>query len=395
MLYMFWGQVSPISDKEKIVSILFERFKIGNLELKNRFVSSATNDGGADPKGHATKQQIDLFSTLAEGGVGLIIGGGACLHPTGKATTPQNCIMGDEYIPGLRKVTDAVHSRGGKIAIQLLHAGRVARFLESKELVPLGPSYFEGDPYFDGKYKTMTVEEIREIVSAFGDGARRAKEAGFDAVQVHAAHGFLFSQFLSPFTNRRQDEWGGSLENRLRLHHAAYDAIRAKVGTDYPVFIKIGVEDTFPEGLQLNEGVEACKALAAWGFDALEISCGVRGIGYEQSEFKTGVDSLEREAYYRDWCRKIKKLVNVPVIMVGGLRTYELMEEVVRNKECDSISMCRPFIREPKIVNDWKSGDRHKAKCISCNLCIEERRKQQKMRCIQKEASFGEFTPRD
>jgi 2,4-dienoyl-CoA reductase-like NADH-dependent reductase (Old Yellow Enzyme family) len=366
------------------MSILFEPLKIGKLELKNRFVRSATGDGGADEKGFATDRQGNLFSTLAEGGVGLIIVGITYVHPTGKGTTPQNCITSDEYIPGLKRITEAVHNQGGKIAIQLHHAGRIARFL-APGLVPMGPSYFEGDPYFSGQYRTMTQDEIREIVSAFGDGARRAREAGFDAVQIHGAHGFLFSQFLSPFTNRRQDEWGGSLENRLRFHHAAYDAIRAKVGANYPVFIKIGVEDTFPEGLQLNEGVEACKALAAWGFDALEISCGVRGIGYEQSEFRAGVDRLEREAYYRTWCREIKKLVNVPVIMVGGMRTYELMEEVVQKKECDSISMCRPFIREPKIVNRWKSGDHHKAKCISCNLCLEERRQQRKMRCVQEE----------
>jgi len=320
---MFWGQVSPISDKEKIVSILFERFKIGNLELKNRFVSSATNDGGADPKGHATKQQIDLFSTLAEGGVGLIIGGGACLHPTGKATTPQNCIMGDEYIPGLRKVTDAVHSRGGKIAIQLLHAGRVARFLESKELVPLGPSYFEGDPYFDGKYKTMTVEEIREIVSAFGDGARRAKEAGFDAVQVHAAHGFLFSQFLSPFTNRRQDEWGGSPRKSVASPSCRLRCHSSQGRNRLPGVHQDRGRGHLSRGAATERGRGGLQGACRMGLRCAGNQLRRAGIGYEQSEFKTGVDSLEREAYYRDWCRKIKKLVNVPVIMVGGMRTYE------------------------------------------------------------------------
>jgi 2,4-dienoyl-CoA reductase-like NADH-dependent reductase (Old Yellow Enzyme family) len=367
------------------MSILFEPLKIGRLELKNRFVRSATGDGGADEKGFVTDQQVKLFSDLAEGEVGLIIVGITYVHPTGKGTTPQNSIVTDDYIPGLRRVTDAVHRLGGKIAIQLHHAGRIARFL-APGLVPLGPSYFEGDPYFDGKYKTMTVDQIREIASAFGEGARRAKEAGFDAVQLHGAHGFLLSQFLSPFTNRRQDEWGGSPENRLRFHHALYDAVRKQVGPDFPVLIKIGVEDTFPEGMQLKEGVEAAITMAGWGFDALEISCGVRGLGYEQSEFRQNVDRPDQEAYYRTWCREIKKRVKVPVIMVGGMRSFELMDELVQKGDyCDSISMCRPFIREPKIISRWQSGDQGKAKCISCNLCLEERRKQQPMRCVQEE----------
>jgi len=365
--------------------MLFEPVKIGRLQLKNRFVRSATGDGSADEKGRVSEQQMTLFTTLAEGGVGLIIVGITYVHPTGKGTNPQNSITTDEFIPGFKKLTDAVHSRGAKIAVQLYHAGRVARFLEPKDLVPMGPSFFEGDPYCDARYRTMTPDDILEIASAFGDGARRAREAGFDAVQVHGAHGFLFSQFLSPFTNRRRDEWGGNLENRLRFHRAVYDDIRTKVGDDFPVLIKIGVEDGFSGGLQFREGLQAAKSLAGLGFDSLEISLGMRGLTYAEAEFRTGIDRLEREAYYRDWTRAAKKEVDVPVMMIGGLRTLELMEEVVQKRECDFVSLCRPFIREPKIVNDWQRGDRHKARCISCNLCIEARRRGEKLRCVDAE----------
>jgi len=367
------------------MNILFEPMKIVDMDLTNRFVRSATGECCADKKGHATQKLVDLYSRLAEGGVGLIIAGITYVHPTGQVSATQNSMAEDGVIDGFKRVTAAVHSRGAKIAIQLFHAGRAARFPDSKEQLPMGPSFFEGDPHFKAPYRTMTVTEIWEIVSAFGDGARRAREAGFDAVQIHGAHGYLLSQFLSPFTNRRDDEWGGSLENRIRIHHAIYKDIRGKVGKDYPVLIKIGVQDGFPGGLTFGEGRLAAKSLAQWGFDALEISLGVRGIIYEETEFRTKIDRLDREAYYRNWTRDVKKEVDVPVMMVGGLRTFELMEEIVQKGESDFISLSRPLIREPGLINDWKRGDRHRAKCISCNQCLEGLRVGESLRCIQEE----------
>ncbi len=221
------------------------------------------------------------------------------------------------------------------------------------------------------------------MVRAFGDGAKRAREAGFDAVQIHAAHAYLLSQFLSPYTNRRQDEWGGRLENRLRIHREIYRDIRQKVGEDYPVLIKIGVQDGFSGGLEFSEGKLAAKYLAESGFDALEISQGLRGTGSENTEFRTKINVLDREAYYRNWCREIKNQVDVPVMMVGGLRTFELMEEIIQKKEADFISLSRPLIREPGIINDWKRGDRHRAKCISCNECFESLLKGKTLECVQ------------
>jgi 2,4-dienoyl-CoA reductase-like NADH-dependent reductase (Old Yellow Enzyme family) len=229
----------------------------------------------------------------------------------------------------------------------------------------------------------MTEEEIREIVRAFGDASRRAREAGLDAVQLHAAHAYLPSQFLSPFTNRRTDQWGGDLENRLRLHREIYRDMRAKVGEDYPVFVKIGVQDGFPGGLEFHEGKRAAQSLAEWGFDGLEISSGLRGKGYENSEFKTGVNRPGREAYFEEWCREIRKRVTVPVMMVGGLRSFDLMEQVIRNGEADFVSLCRPLIREPGIIRDWKDKDRHRATCISCNKCFDALLKGEELHCVQ------------
>jgi len=367
---------------EATKSILFEPTKIKNMNLRNRFVRSATYDGCADI-GFVTEKQICLYSTLAEGGVGLIITGIASVHPNGRTSKFQNSISSDEFTPGLKRLTSAVHNRGAKIAVQLFHAGREARFSKSSNRIPTGPSWVEKDPYFKGEYRAMTENEIWEVIHAFGDGARRVREAGFDAVQIHGAHAYLLSQFLSPYANRRGDEWGGELKNRLRLHHEILQNIRQKVGEDYPVLIKIGVQDGFPGGLEFSEGKLAAKYLAELGFDALEISQGLRGATDEDTEFRTKINVINREAYFRNWCHQIKNQVEVPVMMVGGLRTFKLMEEIIQDKEADFISLSRPLIREPGIINEWKRGDRHRAKCISCNKCFEGLLRGETLRCFQ------------
>ncbi len=371
-------------EKEKRMSILFESTNRMKMSLRNRFVRSATYDGCADD-GYVTENQTSLYSRLANGGIGLIITGITYVHSSGQISKFQNSIAGEEFLPGLKKLTHAVHHEGAKIALQLFHAGREARFSRSREEVPLAPSLLETDPYHAGKYRAMRQDEIWQVIRAFGDGARRAKEAGFDAVQLHAAHGYLLSQFLSPFTNRRHDEWGGNIENRLRLHREIYQEIRRKVGQNYPVLIKIGVQDGFPEGLKFSEGKQAAKLLAALGFDVFEISQGLRGPGYENSEFKTNIHDINREAYYRHWCGEIKKEVDVPVILVGGLRTFKQMEEIIQNHESDFVSLSRPFIREPDIVNKWKGDNSYRARCISCNQCFDGLLRREPLRCFQED----------
>jgi 2,4-dienoyl-CoA reductase-like NADH-dependent reductase (Old Yellow Enzyme family) len=230
----------------------------------------------------------------------------------------------------------------------------------------------------------MTEAEIWVLIQAFGDAAKRAREAGFDSVQVHAGHGYLFSQFLSPHTNRRSDIWGGELENRLRFHREVYLDIRRKIGKYYPILIKLGVQDGFTGGLEFREGMQAAQLLSQWGYDALEISLGLRGEWYEGTEFRTNIDCVGREAYYRQWCREIKRQVNVPVMMVGGLRSFELMEEVIHKNEADFISLCRPLIREPNIIKEWEKGNRRKSACISCNKCLEGLRKGEIVHCACK-----------
>lgn len=367
-----------------VMSILFEPMRIKNMELRNRFVRSATFESCASKSGKVSEKQIEIFNELAKGGVGLIITGITYVHPSGQRFQTQNSIASDDCISDFRKLTSSVHHRGARIAVQLFHAGREgANFQKSKNKQAIAPSFVDDDPYFKEPYRPMTEDEIWETVRAFGEAAKRAREAEFDAVQLHGAHGYLLSQFLSSHTNRRQDGWGGDLEKRLRFHREIYLDIRKKVGDDYPVLIKIGVQDGFSGGLELREGELVAQRLGQWGFDALEISSGLRGESYERSEFRTKIDSLNREGYFRDWCRRIKGQVDVPIIMVGGLRTFELMEEVIQKGEVDFISLSRPLIREPNIINDWKTGDHHRATCISCNKCLEVVRKGEPLHCGQ------------
>jgi 2,4-dienoyl-CoA reductase-like NADH-dependent reductase (Old Yellow Enzyme family) len=366
------------------MSILFEPMRMKNMELRNRFVRSATYDKFSDKNGHVTNKRIKLFADLADGGVGLIVTGLTYVHPSGQLAAFESSMATDDCIPGLKRLTAAVHDRGAKIAVQLYHTGREnARFLEVKDEQAIAPSFVPDDPYFTQDYRQMTEEEIREIIEAFGDAAKRAREAEFDAIQVHGAHVYLLSQFLSPFTNRREDAWGGTPENRLRFHREVYNNIRRKVGYDYPVLIKIWVQDGFSGGLQFSEGKQAAQLLTQWGFVALEISQGLRGKAYKETEFKTTINSLDREAYFRHWCKEIKGLVDAPVMMVGGLRTFELMEEIIKSGDADFISLSRPLIREPGIINEWKSGNRRRAACISCNQCLEALRKGDELRCVQ------------
>lgn len=373
------------------MSILFTPIKIGHLELRNRFVRSATGDGCADREGHITDKHLKMFADLADGGIGLIISGIAFVHPSGHISWHQTSIATDDCIPGLKRLTRTVHERGAKIAIQLFHSGREsAKFLNGLGQVAKGPSVVHDDPYFKEDYLALEEDEIWVLINSFGDAAVRARESGFDAVQLHGAHAYLLSQFLSPFTNRRNDDWGGSLERRLRFHREVYNDIRKKVGADFPILIKTGGEDGFPGGLELDEGVRAAVLLAQWGYDALEISLGLRGELFAGTEFRTQIDSLDREGYFRDWCRQVKSQVAVPVMAVGGFRTFELMEKIVQDGEADFISLCRPFIRQPGLVKEWQKGNRARATCVSCNACLTKAlRRGENVRCLCEEREIN------
>jgi 2,4-dienoyl-CoA reductase-like NADH-dependent reductase (Old Yellow Enzyme family) len=213
------------------------------------------------------------------------------------------------------------------------------------------------------------VDDIREVVEDFGQAARRAKKAGFDGVQIHAAHGYLLSQFLSPVFNRRLDEYGGSLQNRLTFILEVVERVRGAAGRDYPVLIKLNCEDGLEGGLTPDDFLEAALLIRNAGVDAIEVSGGTLASG-KLSPSRTGIDTVEKEAYFRQAARAAGEVTHLPVLLVGGIRSFELAEKIVMGGSADYISMSRPFIREPALVNRWKAGDLRRAACISVNKCF-------------------------
>ena len=349
--------------------VLFSPIQIGTLKIPNRFVRSATNDYMADNDGCITSRQIELYRQLAEGGIGLIISGFLYVHPTGKASPGQTGIYSDDHIPGLRSIADTVHKAGSIIAAQIVHGGRQARpRICGGEAI--APSAVE-DTKTKVQPREMSRGEVESVIQWFVDASVRAQKAGFDAVQLHAAHGYLLSQFISPHTNRRDDDWGGTAEKRSRIIFDILRKIRETAGQDFPVFIKLNVKDFLPGGLDIHESLPLAVSLDKAGIDAIEISGGmVEAEGTPMAQ--TGILSPDREAYFRMFAEQIKPVIRCPLILVGGIRSVKVMEQLIQEGTADMVSMCRPFIREPDLVSQLQKG-KEKGDCISCNKCFNPR----------------------
>lgn len=349
------------------MSKLFEKTNIKNLTIPNRFVRSATWEGMATEKGACTQKLIDLMVQLAQGGVGLIISGHAYVSTEGQASLRKLGVYDDDLIPGLAEMASAVHKAGGSIILQLAHGGCHAnRELTRQEA--LGPSVMTDK---NGPLnREMTREDIGHVVEAFGKAAARAEKAGFDGVQIHAAHGYLLSQFLSPFYNKRNDEYGGSLENRVRIVLEVFESIKGKVQPDYPVMIKMNAQDFVEGGLTADEAIEVASTLDSAGIDVIELSGGTSLSG-KLSPVRTGkLSSQDEEVFYRKEAVKYKEKVRAPLMLVGGIRSFEVAERLVNEGTADYISLCRPLIREPGLINRWRSGDLRRSTCLSDNLCF-------------------------
>ncbi|MCG8402836.1 MAG: NADH:flavin oxidoreductase [Firmicutes bacterium] len=346
------------------MSKMFEQTAINSLVLSNRFVRSATWEGMATGDGAVTPMLTKAMVDLVKGGVGLIISSHAYVRPEGQAGPWQLGIYNDALIPGLREMTKAVHECGGKIIMQLAHAGRFA----PEKLTGQTPLVVSEEP--GKKYHEITEQDIRELVAAFAAGAGRAKAAGFDGIQVHSSHGYLLSQFLSPAFNRRRDAYGGDIQNRSRIHMQVYKAIRETVGEDFPVLIKLNCSDFVDNGLTLEESLQVGRMLAGMGLDAIELSGGLLTNG-KLSPSRVGVKTEEDEAYFSEEARHFKNAIDIPLILVGGMRSFSVAERLVEGGVADYISMSRPLIREPNLINRWKSGDLSRAECISDNSCFK------------------------
>ncbi|QTA81733.1 NADH:flavin oxidoreductase [Desulfonema limicola] len=363
------------------MSRLFEKTKINSMELSNRFVRSATWEGLAEEDGAVTQKLIDTMTTLAKGGVGMIITGHAYVSPEGQATPRQLGAYKDELVKGLGEMAGAVHDCGGKIVLQLAHAGNFAAEQIIKN-TPLVPSNFEG--LAKTPRREAADEDISNTVLAFANAAARAKSSGFDGVEIHSAHGYFLSQFLSPAFNRRNDEFGGDIKNRSRIVLDVYQAVRKAVGNDFPVMIKINCQDFEKNGLSLEDAVAVGKMLADEGLDAIELSGGLL-TSMKLSPSRAGIKSQDKEAYFREEAKEFKKEIDIPLILVGGMRSFEVAEQMINNGTADYISMSRPLIREPDLIKRWKEGDLRKAECKSDNLCFKPGFEGSGIYCVTKE----------
>lgn len=378
------------------MSILFTPAKIGNIEVNNRFVRSATAGCFATEEGKVSERYLNLYTNLARGGIGLIITGNFIIQQNGKALPRAIMIDNDEVIVGLKKLTDEVHKHGAKIVAQINHLGRHANPKISGERQIAPSSVRTIIPVFS-KPREMTEMDIKKVIEAFGLAAWRVKEAGFDGVQFHCAHGYLIHQFLSRHTNRRRDRWGGSLEYRMRFLIEVYNFAREKVGPEYPILVKINSKDMFINGLTIEDSVKICKRLNELGVAAIEVSGGVQDTGgleitrgdfpvdivlrgrnvLEKTLIRLKAKSIKEEAkfkenYFLPEARRIKHAVNIPVIVVGGIRDVKKMEQIIENGDADFVSMSRPFIRQPNLIRLIEQGKTNPVTCTSCNKCTLE-----------------------
>lgn len=357
---------------------VFSPIAINGMRLKNRFVRSATGEGLANPDGSASDRLEALLKTLAKGEVGLVVSSHAYVEKRGQARASQLGAHSPAMEAGIARLARTVHAYGGRFVVQLAHAGLRADPDVTGE-APLGPSV----PEDAAASRAMKAEDLARLEAAFGTAAALCRDAGADGVQIHAAHGYGLSQFLSPRTNRRTGAYGGSLQNRARLLLEVLGAIRGRIGRDYPVLAKINSDDFIAGGFSSAECVQVVAWLEAAGLDAVELSGGVFESGRLNFSRPGRIAIPEGEAWYRETARAVKAAgVTMPVILVGGLRSLGTCEDIVVSGDAELAAMSRPFIREPGLIARWQAGDTAPAACVNDNLCFAPARSGQGLYCV-------------
>jgi len=381
---------------------LFEPIRIGGVDIPNRIAKSAMAEGCADETGRPLPRLLRMYERWARGGVGLAITGMAHIQRGYSYTGREIGLYDDALVEPLRALTQATHDHGGRIFAQLCHAPPQLPRARAKLVGAVAPSagFCRTNLLFN---RALTDGELDDLVRAFGDAARRAREAGFDGVQLHAAHGYLLSRTLSPRHNRRGDRWGGSFEGRFTFLRETVLSVRRGVGEDYPVTVKLNAHDAVRGGLDLDGSVRVARALEALGVDAIEVSAGIGdvGLGCYPNKGEIPVESsrrwlrdefpfmrpvlpalgpilravgrtvaLEREAYFFDLARAFADAVSIPVLCVGGIRSLETANRIVEQSKVAMVSLARPLVRQPGLPRDWQRGENTTAQCRSCNECF-------------------------
>jgi 2,4-dienoyl-CoA reductase-like NADH-dependent reductase (Old Yellow Enzyme family) len=308
---------------------------VRGLKLKNRLVMPPMGTDLSNPSGFVTEKHLAYYGPRSRE-VGLVIVEHTYVDVSGRYTLTQLGIHNDETIHGLKKLVEVIHGSGAAAAIQINHSGGKC----SSSICgcqPVGPSSIH---YFKEPTRGLEVEEIRKLVKAFGDAALRAVKAGFDAVEIHAAHGWLLNQFASPITNKRTDQYGGSLRNRFRFPLEVIEEVRRRVGSDYPLLFRLGADDFIPGGLTIEESKAIAPELVKAGVDVLDISGGLCGIYHPTSQ---------NPGFFIPIAEDIKKVVSVPVIGVGGIRNARFADELIKSGRVDLVAVGRALMKE----EDW------------------------------------------
>lgn len=353
---------------------LFEYTTIKKMKLKNRFFKAAVWEELATEDGHMTDELFKIYEEIAKGGVGTIFTGYAYVEKNEHPNPRMMGIYEDSFIPEYKKLTDMAHSYGTNIIMQIVYGGSMTHLVPPSPVI-WGPSAVKNE--LTGIVPVeISKEDISHLIKSYGRAAARVKQAGFDGIEIHAAHGYLLSQFLCPHYNTRTDEYGGSIENRARIILEIYNEIRKTVGDDFPVLIKINSQDFIEDGLTSEESIIVSKMIEEAGIDGIEVSGGnesapsVRENNLGPARTKV-VLSKERESYFKEHAVRLAQAISIPVILTGGNRHIEVMEEILGSTNIAYFALGRPMISEPDLINTWAKGDYKAPKCVSCNQCYK------------------------
>lgn len=343
--------------------VMHTSYRIGNIEIPNRIVKSAMFEYCAN-NGHITKQHKQIYEEAARGGCGLIITGMEAISSTAGNGAGMIHTEYDNYLEDMRSIVSKVHNYGSRIFVQLQHAGPRTDWKSGYDRFAASPVKVA-----DGIiYHSASKEELSKVIHDFGTAARKCKLAGCDGVQIHAAHGFLLTTFLSPHFNKRSDEYGGPVENRARLLFEIYDSVRNAVGVDYPVALKLSFSDLVADSSSPDEMLWVCKELENKGIDFIEVSSGINADNSSAS-CSPVLRKGEREGKFLESALLVADNLEIPVSSVGCYRSPDFIEHVLESTPLTAISLGRPLVREPDLPNKWKASNQ-KASCISCNRCF-------------------------
>ena len=315
---------------------LLDPITIRNMRLNNRLVMPPMATGKGLPDGRVSPEMLAYYKEKSAGGyIGLVIIEHGYVSIEGKASERQLCVADDSMIAGLRELADTIHGQGSKAVMQINHAGS-ATSKEIIDMAPVAPSVIS-NPVKNSVPRELAKEEIAEIVRAFAAAAGRIKEAGFDGVEIHSIYCYLLNQFFSPLTNKRNDEYGGDVENRIRIHLEIVRAARETVGQDYPVFLRLSATDGCEGGTTIENCKVAAKALEAVGIDVLDIAGGFCGFS---------IPGAIEQGYFAPLTEALKRTVGIPVILTGGIKDAEIADQLLQEGKADLIGVGRAIMSD-------------------------------------------------